>query len=523
MTRRGKVIDEKLCVPDIGDIDEVEVIDILVEPGSKIDVDQTIVVLESDKATMDIPAQVAGIIKDVKVKKGDKVSQGSLIVELQTPMPNSPSNTIDDKEVSMNPNKTPQTKDIYLPDLGTDDAVSVIALEVAEGQQVEFDQTILTLESDKASMDVPAPYTGIVQSLCLKIDDKVRTGDKIGSMTITATDDSPAEIASDEQLPSVHTPEKETASSLPANDALTMKTNTYAGPAARKLARDLGLDITQCQGTGKRGRITLDDVCLFGKKQLEQNTSSASPLALSQRNLPDFSKFGTVSYIDLKRIKQKTAQNLQATNITVPQVTQFDKADITDLEEFRQQNKAVISEQGGKLTMIIFVMKALVASLKKYPQFNTSLSPDGKQLVQKHFYHIAVAVDTPNGLVVPVIQDVDKKSILELSQEIVAMSQTARKGQLKASQMQGSSMTISSLGGIGGTAFTPIVNWPDVAILGLSASQVEPFYNGNSFEPRSFLPLSLSYDHRVIDGAEAARFIVDVRKNLEDMRRVLFV
>ena len=519
---------EKILVPDIGDDGTVEVIDIMIKNSDSVDTDQSLIVLESDKASMEIPSDKSGIIKNIYLKKGDKVKTGDLIADIEVLKLTSTMN----KEVLSQPNleganvtqAAKQSQKVCLPDLGTDEKVSVIEILVKPGQHVEKDDSLLTLESDKASMDIPAEFSGTIDEVLVTEGQMVSSGDSFAMMTSVGTGDS-VSAAMEEKVPTEQIQTKDTGAqqSQPAAPLAAQNTGAvYAGPSARKLARQLGIDINACKGTGKNARILVEDVALFAKSIIDSASSTSSTFSIASRSVPDFSKFGPVVVKDLSRIKQKTAQNLQNTHMTVPPVTQFDKADITNLELFRQENKKEIENQGGKLTMILFVMKALVASLKKYPQFNSSLSECGKQIIEKKYFHIGVAVDTPNGLVVPVVQNVDTKSILDLSQDLVEISQLARKGQLKPAQMQGSSMTISSLGGIGGTAFTPIVNWPDVAILGLSAIKVEPFYNGTDFEPRKMLPLSLSYDHRVIDGAEAARFIVDLKKNLEDLRRVLF-
>lgn len=512
---------EKLVVPDIGDDTPVEVIEVLIKKGQAVEQEETLIVLESDKATMEIPSDKEGVIEKVLVKKGDKLKTGDVIADLK--INQSAQKNPSEPEASVEPEHTSQsgqTIDIILPDLGTDESVTVIEILVTVGQSLEKDDSILTLESDKASMDVPISESGVVKEVLVKKGDLVKAGDKVGTLALTT---SSLGVKAEKDKVAVTAPVEETVNKelpQPSNTtAGTTSTTVYAGPAARKIARQLGVDISKCTGTGKNSRVLVEDVTAYAKSLLENKGSQSS---LPSRKVPDFSKYGEISFKDMSRIKQKTAQNLQATNMIVPQVTQFDKADITDLEKFRQQNKKMVADQGGKLTMILFVMKSLVAAMKKYPQFNSSLSECGTQVIQKHYFHVGVAVDTPNGLVVPVVQNVDTKSIIDLAQELVEISQLARKGQLKASQMQGASMTISSLGGIGGTAFTPIVNWPDVAILGLSAIQIEPLWNGSSFEPRQILPLSLSYDHRVIDGAEAARFIVELKQNLEDMRRVFF-
>ena len=520
---------DKLLVPDIGDDGTVEVIDILIKKNQEVSEEETLIVLESDKATMEIPSDVAGVIKKIHIKKGDKVKTGSEIADIevqddkQKNIPNS-STTPEDNEKSQSLNTAKSEKTLYLPDLGTDEQVTVIEILSQESQSFQQDDSLLTLESDKASMDIPAECDGVIMQILVSKGQMVKSGDKFAIIQTQNGVDVKQETTQEEhsvQDQVVVAKETDNQSVDKTDNSFVNQGEVYAGPAARKLARQLGIDLSKCVGTGKNARILVEDVTAYAKSIIEK-PSSQTGMSLQSRPVPDFSKFGPVTIKEMSRIKKKTAQNLQMTHMSVPPVTQFDKADITDLELFRQDNKKEIADQGGKLTMILFVMKALVATLKKFPQFNSSLSECGTQLIHKHYFHVGVAVDTPNGLVVPVVQNVDSKSILELSKDIVEISQAARKGQLKPAQMQGSSMTISSLGGIGGTAFTPIVNWPYVAILGLSAIQIEPVYNGTTFEPKKMLPLSLSYDHRVIDGAEAARFIVELKKNLEDLRRVLF-
>ena len=412
-----------------------------------------------------------------------------------------------------------QIIEVKVPDIGQSSAVDVIEVLVKEGDKLAVDDPIITLESDKASMDVPSPYAGVVQSLKVKVGDKVTEGNVILLLTSdAAVEEKPA--------PSNATPAK-TASSAPTVSAPAaaketvpaINDNLHAGPAVRRLARELDLDLRQINATGPKGRITKDDVKAYVQARMQGGGGAG--LAIAAAPAIDFSQFGEVSTEPLSKIKKLSGANLHRNWVSIPHVTQFDEADITSLEAFRQERKAEVEKQGLKLTPLVFIMKAVAATLKKMPIFNSSLSADGGSIVLKHYIHLGVAVDTPNGLVVPVVRDVDKKSVLDLAAELADISERARNKALKTQEMQGSSFTISSLGGIGGTAFTPIINAPDVAILGVSKASQKPVYADGAFVPRLMLPLSLSYDHRVIDGAEGARFTRYLADTLADLRRVL--
>jgi len=428
---------------------------------------------------------------------------------------------------------------ILLPDTGSSVAIDLIELHVKNGDEVTEGQTLLTLESDKATIDVPSTAAGKITQLLVKVGDKLKTGDPImeleGSMSHTQTKKSAVEQATQPLTVSV-TEEVAPATSQPAskdskpqlsaaesvsNISVAEEEAIFAGPLVRRLARLLGVNLTQVQGSGTRGRVTPEDVRDFVKQQLTAGPALSSSAGLPTMPVIDFAQFGPIEVVALNRIKQLTAQNLSRNWLLAPHVTQFAEADITELENFRKQEAPKFAQAGCKLTPLVFIMKALVSALKAFPALNASLDHTGTQLVLKKHYHIGIAVDTAEGLVVPVIRDVDKKSITELAKELDSVSHKAREKKLTAQDMQGSSFTISSLGGIGGTAFTPIINLPNVAILGVSKSAIKPQYIDHTFQPRLMLPLSLSYDHRVIDGAEAARFAVAVTNVLSDIRRCL--
>ncbi|PIQ43669.1 MAG: dihydrolipoyllysine-residue acetyltransferase [Gammaproteobacteria bacterium CG11_big_fil_rev_8_21_14_0_20_46_22] len=511
-------------VPDIGGSENVEVIEVLVKSGDAVKAEDSLLTLESDKATMDVPAPKAGVIKDIKIKVGDKVSEGSLIMTMDAEGEVDEAKKSEDKpaEKKAAPEKastqSETASDITLPDLGTDDAVEVIEVHVKAGDSVKAEAALLTLESDKATMDVPAPRDGEIQAISIKVGDKVKTGQVIGQMSGAPADQTgkPKEDKA-QAVPAAQEKPAEKAEA-PASASLNQG-NVYAGPGVRRLANELGVNLASVSGTGPKGRILREDLTGFAKQRM--TSGGGAGLSLAEAPVVDFAKFGEVETQALSRIKKLSGKFLHRNWVTIPHVTQFDEADITDLEAFRQANKAVAEKQGAKLTPLVFIMKAVVAALKAYPQFNASLDASGENLVLKKYFHIGVAVDTPNGLVVPVIRDVDQKGFVELAKELAEFSKKARDGKLTPADMQGGCFSISSLGGIGGTAFTPIVNAPEVAILGVSKSDIKPKFIDGEFKPRLMLPLSLSYDHRVIDGADAARFVVYLAQALEDMRRVL--
>ena len=525
---------KEVTVPDIGHYSGVEIIEIAVKPGDVVKKEDTLITLETEKATMDVPSPYDGTIKELKVKLGDKVSQGSLIVVMQEsasdkieapataevaqPPVAAPIKAV---EVVKNNEPTFENKTIEVPDTGGANEVEVIEVGVKAGDEIKVDATLITLESEKASMDIPSPYEGKVESVLVKVGDKVKMGTPIVVMTarIEAAAAAPTQQVVPTPAPAQAAPVQQQA---PTKQEVYRDASTaHAGPATRRLARELGVDLGKVSGTGPKGRIITTDIHAFVKAALQTLQQGGGGLGIEKAPDIDFSQWGAVDIKPLSRIKKWTAKNLHRNWVTIPHVTQFDEADIGELELFRQENKQAADEMGVKLTPLIFIMKAVVSGLKAFPQFNASLAANGNDLVYKKYFHIGIAVDTPNGLVVPVVRDVDNKGLFELAKELSEISAKAREGKLKPAEMTGSSMSISSLGGIGGTAFTPIINAPDVAILGVSKAQMKPVYVDGAFVPRKMLPLSLSYDHRVIDGAEAARFTVHVVEQLQDIRKLL--
>ncbi len=509
-----------LNVPDIGG-SSAQVIEVLVKVGDAIEVDSPLFVLEGDKASMDVPSNQAGIVSEVLLKVGDTASENMPMLILKT------SNAAKPAAIQTQaPNFSAAASrmiDLVLPDLGTDSAVDVIEVLVKVGDTVKADQNIVTLEGDKASMDIPVPEAGIIASLTIAVGDKVKTGQVFGKLQIQS--ESKDSITTTNATNHTHTsvePSNISESIAVHSVAVNHQANSlYAGPSVRRIASELDVDLSKIRGTGNKGRITKDDLKAF----LSGGSSSGSalPFAIAKAPKIDFAKFGSIESVVLNKIKLATAANMARNWITIPHVTQFGQADITDMEAYRQKQKQAALDQGARLTPIVFILKAIVKVLKNHPNVNASLSEDGKELVIKNYYHIGVAVDTPEGLVVPVIRDVDQKNIITLAKELAEVSAKARDGKLKMTDMQGGTFTISSLGGIGGTAFTPIVNAPEVAILGVSKSAMAPVYNDQSktFDARLMLPLSLSYDHRVIDGAQGARFIVELAAALEDVSSLL--
>lgn len=553
-TGATKVVE--VTVPDIGGDTDVSVIEVLVAVGDKIEVDAGLITLETDKATMDVPSPFAGVVKEVKVAVGDKVSQGSLVVMLEVggaapaaaaPQASAPAVSAPVAQAAPAAAVAPvaaaapvvAVKEIQVPDIGDASNVDVIEVLVSVGDMITADQGLITLETDKATMEVPAPFAGKLLSLTVKVGDKVSQGSVIATVeTIAAGAAAPTPVA---QAPTVQEVAPVAAQApasrppVPHHPSAGAPVSTgavHASPAVRRLAREFGVDLTQVTGSGRKGRIMKEDVQAYVKYELSRPKATAATsvgagngggLQVIAAPKVDFSKFGEVEEIPLSRIQKISGPNLHRNWVTIPHVTQFDEADITEMEEFRkQQNDAAAKKKADyKITPLVFMMKAVAKTLQQFPVFNSSLSSDGESLIQKKYFHIGVAVDTPNGLVVPVVRDVDKKGIIELSRELADISIRARDGKLKSADMQGSCFTISSLGGIGGTAFTPIVNYPDVAILGVSKSEIKPKWNGKEFEPKLMLPLSLSYDHRVIDGAMAARFSVTLSGILSDIRTLI--
>ncbi|MGX2952111.1 dihydrolipoyllysine-residue acetyltransferase [Shewanella sp. JL219SE-S6] len=535
----------EVTVPDIGDAADVDVIEVLVSEGEAIEADAGLITLETDKATMDVPSPQAGTVKSLKVKVGDKVSQGSLVLLLEVgASAEAPQATASEAAqpaaVQAAAPATVEVKEIAVPDIGDAADVDVIEVLVAVGDEISADQGLITLETDKATMEVPAPFGGKLVSLTVKVGDKVSQGSVIATVetqgaavaSVAAPAEAPAQAEVAAPAPAA-APAAQSRPPVPHHPSAGAQPNTgavHASPAVRRLAREFGVDLTQVKGTGRKGRILKEDVQAYVKYELSRPKATAatsvgggSGLQVIDAPKVDFSKFGEVEEVPLTRIQKISGPNLHRNWVTIPHVTQFDEADITEMEAFRKQQNELAAKQklNVKITPLVFMMKAVAKTLQQFPVFNSSLSPDGESLIRKKYFHIGVAVDTPNGLVVPVVRDVDKKGIIELSRELTEISIKARDGKLKAADMQGSCFTISSLGGIGGTAFTPIVNYPDVAILGVSKSEIKPKWNGKEFEPRLMLPLSLSYDHRVIDGALAARFSVTLSGILSDIRTMI--
>jgi pyruvate dehydrogenase E2 component (dihydrolipoamide acetyltransferase) len=555
-TGATKVVE--VTVPDIGGDTDVSVIEVLVAVGDKIEVDSGLITLETDKATMDVPSPFAGVVKDVKVAVGDKVSQGSLVIMLEVggaapavaPSVSAPAATVAQAApaATVAPVATAPAasvvavKEIQVPDIGDASNVDVIEVLVSVGDEITADQGLITLETDKATMEVPAPFAGKLLSLTVKVGDKVSQGSVIATIETTsvATASAPVAVAqaaapAPVSAVPVAAPTPASRPPVPHHPSAGTPVSTgavHASPAVRRLAREFGVDLTQVTGSGRKGRIMKEDVQAYVKYELSRPKATAATsvgsgngggLQVIAAPKVDFSKFGEVEEIPLSRIQKISGPNLHRNWVTIPHVTQFDEADITEMEEFRKQQNDVAAKKKAdyKITPLVFMLKAVAKTLQQFPVFNSSLSSDGESLIQKKYFHIGVAVDTPNGLVVPVVRDVDKKGIIELSRELADISIRARDGKLKSADMQGSCFTISSLGGIGGTAFTPIVNYPDVAILGVSKSEIKPKWNGKEFEPKLMLPLSLSYDHRVIDGAMAARFSVTLSGILSDIRTLV--
>lgn len=549
----------EVTVPDIGGDTDVSVIEVLVAVGDKIDVDSGLITLETDKATMDVPSPLAGVVKDVKVAVGDKVSQGSLVIMLEvggaapaatpakaestTASQAAPAAAVTPAPAAAPTSDVVEVKEIHVPDIGDASDVDIIEVLVSVGDEITADQGLITLETDKATMEVPAPFAGKLLSLTVKVGDKVSQGSLIATIETVTKGAAPVVQAAPAQQAAAPVaqvaPTPMSRPPVPHHPSAGTPVSTgavHASPAVRRLAREFGVDLTQVTGSGRKGRIMKEDVQAYVKYELSRPKANAATsvgsgsgdgsgggLQVIAAPKVDFSKFGEVEEIPLSRIQKISGPNLHRNWVTIPHVTQFDEADITEMEEFRKQQNDVAAKKKAdyKITPLVFMLKAVAKTLQQFPVFNSSLSADGESLVMKKYFHIGVAVDTPNGLVVPVVRDVDKKGVIELSRELADISIRARDGKLKSVDMQGSCFTISSLGGIGGTAFTPIVNYPDVAILGVSKSEIKPKWNGKEFEPKLMLPLSLSYDHRVIDGAMAARFSVTLSGILSDIRTLV--
>ncbi len=583
----------EIKVPDIGDFSEVEVIELLVAPGDTIKEEQSLITVESDKASMEIPSSAAGVVKDINVKVGDKVAEGKVILTLEAAGAAGSDKGADQQAAAGQDNEagsgdaaaaqssddkskaaddaddadaqedaqTAQgsqsggTVEVTVPDIGDFSEVEVIEVLVAAGDKVSQEQSLITVESDKASMEIPSSDEGEVEAVLVKVGDKVAKGTAIVTLKASGAAAKPAAALADDKAQSQPADSKAdksegepaAAAKAPAastetgtssarvsptaafGSAVSSRSLPHASPSVRKFARELGVDLTQITGSGEKQRITQDDVRKFVKAALSVATSSSSTTTstqvggggLSVLDWPniDFTKFGPVESKPLSRIKKISGANLHRNWVMIPHVTNNEQADITELEAFRVSMNKEYEKAGVKFTMLAFLIKAVVSCLQKFPEFNASLS--GDNLVLKQYFHIGFAADTPNGLVVPVVRDADKKTVSQIATEMTELAKLARDGKLSPAQMQGGCFSISSLGGIGGTSFTPIINAPEVAILGVSKSSMQPVWNGKEFAPRLMLPLSLSYDHRVIDGAAAARFNAYLAAILADFRRVL--
>ena len=573
---------ETIRVPDVGSSDPVDVIEVSVKKGDTIEAEDTIVVLESDKASLEVPCPKAGTVLELKVKAGDQVKEGDPLLDLdvageddtqsdddngksdssrengEAENDEAESGTADDAAAEADDaEKAPAakggTRTVPAPDLGDIDEAEIIEINVAEGDSVEAEQTILVIESDKASLEVPCPEAGTVKKLLVKVGDKIGTGSDLIELE-TAGGGASDQGASDEKASDKGSSGKDSAEKAAPKQkddgqaARSRKSDlddkpseagrqsaapdtpervqgkpsasVHAGPAVRKLARETGIDLADVTPSGPKERILKEDVHALIKQRLE-NPPAAGGAGMPDLPEIDFSEFGPVERQELNKLRKVAAKNLHRSWITIPHVTQFEEADITELEAFRKSQNKALEKEGVKLTMLAFLVKACANALRQFPRFNSSLELGGEALIMKDYVHIGIAVDTPNGLVVPVIRDADKKGLKDIALEMGELAGKARDRKLSPADMKGATFSISSLGGIGGTAFTPIVNWPEVAILGVSRSDTKPVWDGQAFQPRLTLPLSLSYDHRVIDGADAARFTSYLSQLLSDMRRAL--
>lgn len=550
--------EQEIKVPDLGGADEVEIIEIIVSEGDSVEEEDPILTVESDKASVELPAPAAGKITKITVKVGDKVKEGDVIGMLAASGDaggsddagdDKPEEKAEEKSKESSEDKSEDAKPapkkkksggsrtevVKVPSLDGFEDVPVIEINVAEGDTVGEEDPLVTVESDKATMEIPSPYAGKIGKILVKEGDKLSEGSDLLEMTIEDDGDDETESAdsgdsaqadSQESKPEQKQGKQESA---PQPQGSTYEppspgTKVHAGPAVRKLARELGADLTRVKGSGPKGRIVKDDVHGYVKSQLQQAQQGggvATGSGIPGVKLPDFSQFGEIEREGMSRMMAATATNMQRSWLNVPHVTQFDDADITEMEDFRKAQKAAGEKRGVKMTPLPFLLKACAAALAELPQFNVSLDMERKEVVRKKYIHIGIAVDTPHGLMVPVIRDVDQKGLWELAAESAELAQKARDKQLKPAEMQGACFTITSLGGIGGTAFTPIVNTPEVAILGVSKASMKPVWDGKEFQPRLMLPLSLSYDHRAVNGADAARFTNLLTQLLGDIRTLL--
>ncbi|WP_024617982.1 dihydrolipoyllysine-residue acetyltransferase [Pseudomonas kilonensis] len=545
---------ELIRVPDIGS-GEGEVIELFVKVGDRIEADQSILTLESDKASMEVPAPKAGVIKSLKVKLGDRLKEGDELLELEVegaaaaPEAAAPAAAPAAAEKpaaapAAAPAPAPAAapaaatvQDIHVPDIGSSGKAKIIEVLVKVGDTVEADQSLITLESDKASMEIPSPAAGVVESIAVKLEDEVGTGDFIlklkvaGAAAPAAPAQAAAPAAKTEAAPApapapAAAPAAKAEAAPVAAAPAPSGAKVHAGPAVRQLAREFGVELSAVGPSGPHGRVLKEDVQAYVKAMMQKAKNAPSEGATGGAGIPpipavDFSRFGETEEVAMTRLMQIGASSLHRSWLNIPHVTQFDQADITELEAFRVAQKAVAEKAGVKLTVLPLLLKACAHLLKELPDFNASLAPSGKAVIRKKYVHIGFAVDTPEGLLVPVIRNVDQKSLLQLAAEAAALAEKARNKKLTADDMQGACFTISSLGHIGGTGFTPIVNAPEVAILGVSKATIQPVWDGKAFQPKLMLPLSLSYDHRVINGAAAARFTKRLSDLLGDIRTIL--
>jgi len=545
---------EKILVPDLGDASDVEVIELLVAVGDTVAEEDSLLVLESDKAAMEIPAPKSGVVKSLEVNLGDKVSSGSVILTLEVEAVDDESDIAEvaapqaqsDAEpvVEKTPAPihfsaaAPSVYDIKVPDIGTEDEVEIIEIQVSVGDSLNIDDTLMTLESDKAAMDVPADRAGEVQEILVKVGDKVKTGASIVRILADPVEDAPPAAASDAEVvdepktAAPQTPDTSQADPRPAAVAAPAPTPTgpvpgghsakvYAGPAVRKLARELGVDLTQVRGSGAKSRIIKEDIHGFVKARINSPVAASNGIGIAPVPDIDFSQFGEIEEVPRSKLHKLTAANMQRAWNAVPHVAQFNEIDISDLEEFRASLKGEAERKGVKMTFLPFLLKACASALAELPQFNVSLHSSGEYLIQKKYIHIGVAVATEAGLVVPVIRNVDTKSLWELAAEVIELSQKAKDRKLSREEMQGACFTISSLGAIGGTGFIPIVNAPEVAILGVAKTQIKPQFVGGQFVPRQVLPITLSYDHKAVNGVDGGLFVTHLEKVLSDIRNLI--
>ncbi|MEN1834704.1 dihydrolipoyllysine-residue acetyltransferase [Pseudomonas lijiangensis] len=527
---------ELIRVPDIGN-GEGEVIELLVKVGDRIEADQSILTLESDKASMEIPAPKAGVIKAMKVKLGDRLKEGDELFELEVegeaaapaaaaepaPAPAAAEKPAEAPAAAPAPAASSTVQDIHVPDIGSSGKAKIIEVLVKPGDSIQADQSLITLESDKASMEIPSPAAGVVESVEVKLEQEVGTGDLILKLKIAGAAPAAAP-AKAEAAPAAAPAAKAEAAPAPAPAQSGAK--VHAGPAVRQLAREFGVELNAVSATGPHGRVLKEDVQVYVKAMMQKAKEAPAGGASGGAGIQpipevDFSRFGEIEEVPMTRLMQLGASGLHRSWLNIPHVTQFDQADITDLEVFRVAQKAVAEKAGVKLTILPLLLKSIAHLLKELPDFNASLAPSGKAVIRKKYVHIGFAVDTPDGLLVPVIRNVDQKNLLQLAAEAAELAEKARNKKLTANDMQGACFTISSLGHIGGTGFTPIVNAPEVAILGVSKATIQPVWDGKAFQPKLMLPLSLSYDHRVINGAAAARFTKRLSELLADIRTIL--